>query len=83
MTKLFQSALDERMDADIDRIIEQLEIKDGQTVLEIGCGWGGFAKRLMETTGAKWTGTTISQQQYNYAKKIIDKGNWEIGRAHV
>ena len=32
----------------------------GQTVLEIGCGWGGFAKRLLETTDAKWTGTTIS-----------------------
>ena len=31
----------------------------------------------MEKTGAKWTGTTISQQQYNYAKEIIEQGNWE------
>ena len=63
--------------AKYDRIIEQLEIKDGQTVLEIGCGWGGFAKRLMETTEAKWTGTTISQQQFNYAKEIIGQGDWQ------
>jgi cyclopropane-fatty-acyl-phospholipid synthase len=71
------TTLEEASLAKYDRIIEQLEIKDGQNVLEIGCGWGGFAKRLMETTGAKWTGTTISQQQYNYAKEIIEQGNWE------
>jgi cyclopropane-fatty-acyl-phospholipid synthase len=72
-----ETTLEEASLAKYDRIIEQLDIKDGQTVLEIGCGWGGFAKRLMETTGAKWTGTTISQQQYNYAKEIIEQGNWE------
>jgi len=71
------TTLEEASLAKYDRIIEQLEIKDGQTLLEIGCGWGGFTKRLMETTGAKWTGTTISKQQYNYAKKIIEQGNWE------
>ncbi len=71
------TTLEEASLAKYDRIIEQLEIKDWQTVLEIGCGWGGFAKRLLETTDAKWTGTTISQQQYNYAKEIIEQGNWE------
>ena len=71
------TTLEEASLAKYDRIIEQLEIKDGHTVLEIGCGWGGFAKRLLETTGAKWAGTTISQQQYNYAKEIIEHGNWE------
>jgi len=71
------TTLEEASLAKYDRIIEQLEIKDDQTVLEIGCGWGGFAKRLMETTGAKWAGTTISQQQFNYAKEIIDDGGWQ------
>jgi len=71
------TTLEEASLAKYDRIIEQLEIKDGHTVLEIGCGWGGFAKRLLETTDAKWTGTTISQQQYNYAKEIIGQGDWQ------
>jgi cyclopropane-fatty-acyl-phospholipid synthase len=71
------TTLEEASLAKYDRIIEQLDIKDGQTVLEIGCGWGGFAKRLMETTGAKWTGTTISEQQFNYAKEIIAQANWQ------
>ena len=69
--------LEEASLAKYDRIIEQLEIQDGQTVLEIGCGWGGFAKRLMEKTDAKWTGTTISQQQYTYTKKAIEQGGWQ------
>jgi len=72
-----ETTLEEASLAKYDRIIEQLEIRDGQTVLEIGCGWGGFAKRLLETTQAKWTGTTISQQQYNYAKEIIEQGGWQ------
>ena len=72
-----ETTLQEASLAKYDRIIKQLEINDGQTVLEIGCGWGGFAKRLMETTGAKWTGTTISKQQHNYAKEIIEQGGWQ------
>ncbi len=72
-----RTTLEEASLAKYDRIIEQLEIRDGQTVLEIGCGWGGFAARLLETTHARWTGTTISLQQYNYAKQIIEKGGWQ------
>ncbi len=72
-----KTTLEEASLAKYDRIIEQLEIKDGQSVLEIGCGWGGFAKRLLETTHAKWTGTTISQQQYNYAKELIEQRGWQ------
>jgi cyclopropane-fatty-acyl-phospholipid synthase len=68
-----ETTLEEASLAKYDRIIEQLEIKDGQNVLEIGCGWGGFAKRLLETTDAKWTGTTISKEQHAYARKVIDQ----------
>jgi cyclopropane-fatty-acyl-phospholipid synthase len=73
---IFASAdttLEEASLAKYDRIIAQLDIKEGQTVLEIGCGWGGFAKRLLDTTGAIWTGTTISKEQHAYARKVIDQ----------
>ena len=64
-----ETTLEEASLAKYDRIIEQLDIKDGQKVLEIGCGWGGFAKRLLDTTEAIWTGTTISKEQHAYARK--------------
>jgi cyclopropane-fatty-acyl-phospholipid synthase len=68
-----ETTLEEASLAKYDRIIEQLDIKEGQTVLEIGCGWGGFAKRLLDTTGVIWTGTTISKEQHAYARKVIDQ----------
>lgn len=32
-------------------------------VLEIGCGWGGFGIRAVQTTGCRWTGITVSKEQ--------------------
>ena len=44
-------------------------------LLEIGCGWGGFAEHVAKTRGCKVTGLTISQEQYDFAKKrIFDAG---------
>jgi cyclopropane-fatty-acyl-phospholipid synthase len=44
-------------------------------VLEIGCGWGGFAEFAAREVGAKVTGVTISQEQFDFARKrIADQG---------
>jgi cyclopropane-fatty-acyl-phospholipid synthase len=44
-------------------------------VLEIGCGWGGFAEFAAREVGARVTGITISQEQYDFARKrIFDQG---------
>jgi cyclopropane-fatty-acyl-phospholipid synthase len=40
-------------------------------VLEIGCGWGGFAEFATREIGARVTGVTISREQYEFAKKRI------------
>ncbi|MEM9277191.1 MAG: cyclopropane-fatty-acyl-phospholipid synthase family protein [Pseudomonadota bacterium] len=42
-------------------------------VLEIGCGWGGFAEFVTRKIGARVTGLTISQEQLNYARQRIQK----------
>ncbi|MEM6382347.1 MAG: cyclopropane-fatty-acyl-phospholipid synthase family protein [Pseudomonadota bacterium] len=42
-------------------------VQPGDHVLEIGCGWGGFAEYLAGSRGAYVTGLTISQQQFEYA----------------
>ncbi len=48
-----------------------MDMNAGQTVLEIGCGWGGFAEYAAREVGAKVTGITISQEQYDFARRRI------------
>ena len=57
-----------------DRVLNQ--IGDGERVLEIGCGWGGFAERAADT-GRHVTGLTISPSQKGYADARLD------GRADI
>ena len=66
------STLEEASLAKYDRIIDQLKIEAHHQVLEIGCGWGGFAERLAQRTGAKLTATTISEEQFKYAANRIE-----------
>ncbi|HYE45448.1 MAG TPA: cyclopropane-fatty-acyl-phospholipid synthase family protein [Caulobacter sp.] len=56
-------------------LARSIELKPDQTVLEIGCGWGGFAEFAAREVGARVTGITISQAQYDYARKrLFDQG---------
>lgn len=58
-----------------ESICDVIGVKPGDRLLEIGCGWGGFAEHAAKTRGAKVTGLTISQQQHDYAKKrMFDAG---------
>jgi SAM-dependent methyltransferase len=47
----------------LDAIIEAAGIQEGDRVLEIGCGWGGFALRAAATRNAHVTGITLSKEQ--------------------
>jgi len=52
--------------AKYDRILDRLGLAQGASVLEIGCGWGGFAERALER-GLRPTGLTISTEQHAWA----------------
>ncbi len=52
-------------------LAEQTRIGPEHHVLEIGCGWGGFAEFAAKTVGCKVTGLTISREQFDYARKRI------------
>ena len=54
------------------RILDQLALEPGARVLEIGCGWGGFAEMAARGAGAFVTGLTLSTEQLAYARKRID-----------
>lgn len=49
------------------RVIEEINVRDGDRVLEIGCGWGGFAETLLREKGVSLTGVTLSTEQLEWA----------------
>lgn len=53
------------------RLAEGIDLKPDQRVLEIGCGWGGFAEYAAKNFGARVVGLTISREQYDFASKRI------------
>ena len=55
------------------RIVERLGLTSDQHVVEIGCGWGGFAEFAAKETGAKVTGITISREQQAFATARMKK----------
>ena len=52
-------------------LAQGMGLERDQSVLEIGCGWGGFAEYAAKEVGAKVTGITISQEQFDFARKRI------------
>lgn len=48
-------------------LARQIDLKPGEHVLEIGCGWGGFAEVAAKEFGARVTGLTISDEQFAFA----------------
>jgi cyclopropane-fatty-acyl-phospholipid synthase len=53
------------------RLAEAIDLRPGQKLLEIGCGWGGFAEYVAKTFGAKVVGLTISKEQRDFAQRRI------------
>ena len=51
----------------MQRIVDQADIRPDHHVLEIGCGWGGFAVFVARQTGCRVTGITVSKAQYDLA----------------
>jgi len=49
-------------------ICQKLQLNENDHLLDIGCGWGGFAKFATENYGCKVTGITISEEQAKYAR---------------
>lgn len=63
-------SLDEAQEAKYDLIARKLGMKKGMRVLDIGCGWGGFAKYIAENYGVQVVGITLSENQAEIARKV-------------
>ena len=67
-----QESLEAAQIAKYASMVDQMGVKEGDHVLEIGCGWGGFAEYAAKERGLKVTGLTISKEQLEYSKKRIE-----------
>jgi cyclopropane-fatty-acyl-phospholipid synthase len=61
--------LDEAQKAKLDLICKKLNLQPGQTVLDIGCGWGSFARYAATNYHVKVVGLTVSKEQVDYGQK--------------
>ncbi len=61
--------LEEAQQNKIDHIIKKLNIKNGQKILEVGCGWGGMAFEIARQKGCVVKGISLSKNQINYCKE--------------
>ncbi|MBW8814567.1 MAG: class I SAM-dependent methyltransferase [Caulobacterales bacterium] len=62
-------ALSEAQKRKYRTLCESMDLNAGHRVLEIGCGWGGFAEFAAKDVGAKVTAITISEEQYKFARE--------------
>ncbi|MGB7434536.1 MAG: class I SAM-dependent methyltransferase, partial [Candidatus Acidiferrum sp.] len=62
--------LDEAGEAKLEFVCQKLNLRTGQKILDIGCGWGGFAKCAAQRYGVQVVGITLSEEQVKYARQI-------------
>ena len=64
--------------AKLKLVCEKLQLKPGMKVLDVGCGWGSFAKYAAENYGVSVVGVTVSQEQAKLARALCENLPVEI-----
>jgi cyclopropane-fatty-acyl-phospholipid synthase len=64
--------LEDAQRAKLDLICRKMALRPGMRVLDIGCGWGAFAKYAAETYGASVVGITLSEEQCELGKQLCE-----------
>jgi cyclopropane-fatty-acyl-phospholipid synthase len=68
-----ESSLQEASLAKYEQVCRKLDLQPEDHVLEVGCGWGGFASYAASRYGCRVTATTISQEQLSFARDRIQR----------
>lgn len=57
----------------IDHILNKIQVQPGDTLLDIGCGWGALVIRAAQKYGARCVGVTLSENQYALARERVQR----------
>jgi cyclopropane-fatty-acyl-phospholipid synthase len=63
--------LEQAQDAKLDRVLNLLDLTGGEKVLEIGCGWGSLAEKIMDQHDCTLTAVTLSTEQLDFAHRRL------------
>ena len=63
--------LEEAQEAKLERVLSMLDLAGGEHMLEIGCGWGSLAERVLEQNSCTLTGVTLSSEQLAFAQRRL------------
>jgi len=64
-----EESLEDAQQNKINHIIKKLDLRPGQKILDVGCGWGGMAFEIARQSQCEVTGISLSNNQINYCKK--------------
>lgn len=67
------TTMDDAQNEKMDIICRKLRLEKGETLLDIGCGWGNFAVYAAKNYGVNVIGITLSREQQQYAEKWIER----------
>lgn len=71
--KEWDNTLEQAQVDKMDLICRKLRLKPGETMLDIGCGWGSLLRHAAVNYGVKSHGITLSQEQHDYTKQMIQE----------
>jgi cyclopropane-fatty-acyl-phospholipid synthase len=66
-----ETTLEDAQAAKLDLVARKLRLKEGDRLLDVGCGWGSMALHAAREYGARVTGVTLSREQAAYARKRV------------
>jgi cyclopropane fatty-acyl-phospholipid synthase-like methyltransferase len=75
-------SLEKAQDNKMDIIAHKMQLKEGETLLDIGCGWGTLITHMAKHYGCKTTGVTIAESGAKWARSIIKENGME-GQSNV
>lgn len=64
------NTLDAAQEAKLAMVCKKLGLRPGMEIIELGCGFGGFAKYAVQKYGVRVTGYTVSREQAEFGKKL-------------
>jgi len=70
--KRADDSLDAAQEQKLDHVLTKLALRPDERLLDIGCGWGALILRAAEKFGARAVGITLSQNQYDHARREIE-----------